>query len=143
MEARKRLLGAAARQKTDEDKQLCVRLPCGVSEPVLIVEGHEEPVDGEEHDNVSGHDEAACAGQDRFFSYWRSRQDNGQSEGRKDDSRGQKVAELFESRAGSASIITHTPGDDNWNRSQEVEGYHREWVPVIVLWQGAGQEQKE
>ncbi len=35
--------------------------PAGVLEAVLVVEGHEEAEDGEEHDHVAGEDEPAGA----------------------------------------------------------------------------------
>ena len=69
----------------------------GVLKPVLVVKGHEEPKDGEEHDDVSRENEARGAPLDDVVAVGaggRAGEDQRQGKGGEDDASGQKVAEL-------------------------------------------------
>jgi len=118
-------------------------LPGRVLESLLVVEGHEEAVDGEKHDNVASHDQSAGTPSNRGVGAGCPGQYDGQGERRENDSGGEKVADLLQGRRTAAHVVRETPRDQDRDRSQQVEGHHEKRPPIVVFRQSAGEEQEE
>lgn len=72
-----------------------------------------------------------------ILSIGRPGQDDGQCEGRDDDSGGQEVAKLLESRR-ARTVIGVTARKQRGNRGKEVENQIEQWPPFAV-----GENKKE